>query len=126
MNIARGVILSREILFCADVHVGTAGPREEPVSEGPAFGLDVGVTNLRLAFADSMAMRPEVRSCPKYVRVVCTWNIFGGGRRGAVGAVVGRGGGGGGGVLLMLLCASYPKCLECTRYQVCMLLMLVV
>lgn len=30
-------------------------------SDGPAFGLDVGVTNLRLAFASSIEARPEVR-----------------------------------------------------------------
>lgn len=38
----------------------TAGPDDNPLSEGPAFGVDVGVTNLRLAFADSITMPPEV------------------------------------------------------------------
>lgn len=40
--------------------VCSSGPEDGPTSDGPAFGVDVGVTNLRLAFADSMEMRPEV------------------------------------------------------------------
>ncbi|CAM9156517.1 unnamed protein product, partial [Scytosiphon promiscuus] len=37
------------------------GPGDDGTpADGPAFGLDVGVTNLRLAYADSMEMRPEV------------------------------------------------------------------
>ncbi|CAN0388825.1 unnamed protein product, partial [Ectocarpus fasciculatus] len=37
-----------------------AGPGDGVPSDGPAFGLDVGVTNLRLAFASSIKTRPEV------------------------------------------------------------------
>ena len=44
-------------------YVSAAGSVSGPPSDGPAFGLDVGVTNLRLAFADSVAMRPEVSRC---------------------------------------------------------------
>lgn len=43
--------------FCA------SGPGDRPTSDGPAFGVDVGVTNLRLAFADSIDMIPEVWVC---------------------------------------------------------------
>ncbi|CAM9364373.1 unnamed protein product [Ascophyllum nodosum] len=42
------------------VDSGGGGPGDASHSNGPAFGVDVGVTNLRLAFANSIEMRPEV------------------------------------------------------------------
>ena len=47
------------------------GRGDAPTSDGPAFGVDVGVTNLRLAFADSMEMRPEVSYISLRVHALC-------------------------------------------------------
>lgn len=40
-------------------------------TEGPAFGIDVGVTSLRLAYSDAVDKRPAVRVCPCASLLVC-------------------------------------------------------